>query len=177
MIAGESICYTKYMKFYESNEYRASKKWPHALSAGCVVYREENGAIEILLLKRNAHHPNNPGQSQVSYNLPKGHLDIGEAPEAAALRETEEEAGCSGEIETYLGAFLRSFVHPKFNIQNEKTVLFFAMRWQRDLDAIDNEHDERVWVSISDAPKLLDGTDSRGEGAVICRLEEFLELV
>jgi 8-oxo-dGTP pyrophosphatase MutT (NUDIX family) len=164
------------MKLYESGEYRASKNWPHALAAGCVVYREENGKIDILLLKRNAHHPNNPEQTQVSYNLPKGHLDAGEAPDAAALRETEEEAACTGEIETYLGAFSRTFVHPKFNIKNEKTVLFFALRWQRDLDSIDNEHDERVWVPLSEAPQLLDNTDSRGEGSVVHRLKEFLEL-
>lgn len=165
------------MKLYESGEYRASKDWPHALAAGCVVYRQSDDEIAVLLLKRNAHHPSNPNQTHISYNLPKGHLDIGEAPDRAALRETEEEAACTGMIETYLGAFGHTFVHPKFNIANEKTVLFFALKWERDLDAMDGEHDERVWVPLKEAAALLETTDTRGEGAVIKRLEDFLELI
>jgi 8-oxo-dGTP pyrophosphatase MutT (NUDIX family) len=63
--------------------------------AGGVVYRRRDGRREYLLIQ--ARHP--PGV----WVLPKGHIEIGETPEGAALREVLEEAGVRAAILARLG--------------------------------------------------------------------------
>jgi 8-oxo-dGTP pyrophosphatase MutT (NUDIX family) len=52
-------------------------------SAGGVVFRRENGERRYLLIRDTYRH----------WSFPKGHLELGEDPEAAARREVAEEAG------------------------------------------------------------------------------------
>jgi 8-oxo-dGTP pyrophosphatase MutT (NUDIX family) len=52
-------------------------------SAGGVVFRVENGQPLYLLIR----------DSYQNWGFPKGHLESGEAPEAAAAREVAEETG------------------------------------------------------------------------------------
>ena len=64
-------------------------------SAGGVVFRLDDG-LPLYLLIRDSYH---------NWGFPKGHLEAGEAPESAALREVSEETGLSdlsvrGEIDT-----------------------------------------------------------------------------
>ena len=54
-------------------------------SAGGVVVRVEEGTTFVLLIR----------DSYQNWGFPKGHLESGEVPEAAALREVEEETGVS----------------------------------------------------------------------------------
>lgn len=54
-------------------------------SAGGVVFRVADGQIVYLLIR----------DSYQNWGFPKGHLESGELPEAAALREVEEETGVS----------------------------------------------------------------------------------
>jgi 8-oxo-dGTP pyrophosphatase MutT (NUDIX family) len=70
---------------------------PSATHAGAVVYRGSEHAPEFLLIGASA----NP-QERV---LPKGHIERGEAPASAAVREVLEEAGVSAGLvdETPLG--------------------------------------------------------------------------
>jgi 8-oxo-dGTP pyrophosphatase MutT (NUDIX family) len=65
------------------------------LSAGGVVFRVEGGRPLFLLIR----------DSYANWGFPKGHVERGEAPEAAAVREVAEETGLSavesrGAIET-----------------------------------------------------------------------------
>jgi len=65
------------------------------VSAGGVVYRVVNGEAVFLLIR----------DSYANWGFPKGHLERGEAPEAAAVREVTEETGLAtvearGAIET-----------------------------------------------------------------------------
>lgn len=62
--------------------------------AGGVVHRGDGSARQFLLVssRRNAGH----------WVLPKGHIDPGETPEKAAVREVEEETGVRAEIEAPL---------------------------------------------------------------------------
>jgi 8-oxo-dGTP pyrophosphatase MutT (NUDIX family) len=53
------------------------------VSAGGVVYRVEDGRPLYLLIR----------DSYQNWGFPKGHLEKGELPEAAALREVSEETG------------------------------------------------------------------------------------
>jgi predicted NUDIX family NTP pyrophosphohydrolase len=60
-------------------------------SAGILLYRERNGAIEVLLV-----HPGGPvwaRKDDGAWSIPKGEFADGEEPEAAARRELKEETG------------------------------------------------------------------------------------
>jgi 8-oxo-dGTP pyrophosphatase MutT (NUDIX family) len=63
--------------------------------AGAVVFRERNDRVLYLVVSSS---------DGLNWVLPKGHIDPGETPEVAALRELEEEAGTVGEIVAPLSA-------------------------------------------------------------------------
>jgi len=163
------------MLMYESNEYRASKNWPYAISAGCIVYRHSENGFEVLLLKRGTGHPANRMDGD-QFNLPKGHVEFDETIVQTAARETAEEAGCEVKIVTYLGPKLWDITHPIHKVHVEKAVHYFAAEWQADLEEIDREHDEKVWVGLDEAIKLLGAPNPKGEDEVVKRLKKFLEL-
>lgn len=67
-----------------------SKRKPHMqprleTSSGGVVYRVREGAIQFLLIR----------DPYGNWGLPKGHLEAGETPVDAAVREVAEETGLS----------------------------------------------------------------------------------
>lgn len=73
----------------------ARRKAREETSAGGVVFRVEGGTPLFLLIR----------DSYRNWGFPKGHLEQGEAPEVAAVREVSEETGLSelslrGSIET-----------------------------------------------------------------------------
>ena len=57
--------------------------------AGAVVFRKRESQIQYLVVSSS---------DGLNWVLPKGHIDPGETPEIAALRELAEEAGVVGEI-------------------------------------------------------------------------------
>lgn len=57
--------------------------------AGAVVFRRSGDQVFYLVVSSS---------DGANWVLPKGHIDAGESPEAAALRELQEEAGVLGEI-------------------------------------------------------------------------------
>lgn len=62
-------------------------------SAGILLYRVTQGALEVLLV-----HPGGPfwkKKDEGTWTIPKGEVNPGEAPLAAALREFREETGTS----------------------------------------------------------------------------------
>jgi predicted NUDIX family NTP pyrophosphohydrolase len=68
-------------------------------SAGVLIWRRAGGALEVLLV-----HPGGPfwrNRDRGAWQIPKGGIDDGEEPVAAALREVEEELGLalSGELQ------------------------------------------------------------------------------
>ena len=64
---------------------------PAARSAGLIVFRERAGALEVLLGHMGG--PFWARKDEGAWSIPKGELDDGEEPLAAALREFEEELG------------------------------------------------------------------------------------
>jgi predicted NUDIX family NTP pyrophosphohydrolase len=68
------------------------------ISAGCLVTREGEHGLEVLLV-----HPRGATFRRPLFGIPKGLIDEGEDPEAAALRETLEETGLRVEIQESLG--------------------------------------------------------------------------
>lgn len=64
---------------------------PARHSAGILLYRRTGPELEVLLI-----HPGGPywlRRDQGAWQIPKGQVEADEAPEAAALREVEEELG------------------------------------------------------------------------------------
>jgi predicted NUDIX family NTP pyrophosphohydrolase len=62
-------------------------------SAGLLLYRESPEGLEVLLV-----HPGGPfwaKKDDGAWSIPKGHIEEGEDPLAAARREFAEETGCA----------------------------------------------------------------------------------
>ncbi|MCA9308948.1 NUDIX domain-containing protein [Candidatus Saccharibacteria bacterium] len=139
------------------------------------MFREVDGQVEVLLLFRKAgDFPHFIDGDIDSYHLPKGHLEMGETLEQAALRETAEEAGCEVKLKTYLGSRLNQYTD--VGIERDKAIHYFAGDWVKDLDGMDHEHSDRVWMSVDEAIKKIGGTNPKREDEVIRRFKKYLEL-
>jgi len=113
--------------------------------AGGVVFRTVDGERKYLLVESSK----SPGE----WVLPKGHIERKESPEAAAVREVEEEAGVRAAVVARAGeseyAVDRQPVH----------VVFFLMRYQRDTS---RQEDRAVaWRRYDEALRLLRFDDTR----------------
>jgi 8-oxo-dGTP pyrophosphatase MutT (NUDIX family) len=73
--------------------------------AGGIVFRHINGETYYLIVRAKPD-PNH-------WVIPKGHIEPGESPEAAAVREIREEAGVNSRIIDNLGAW-------QFNCRNKQ---------------------------------------------------------
>ncbi len=80
----------------ETRQLSRSKK--DLVSAGCVVTRSRGGTTEILLV-----HPRGATFRKPLFGIPKGHVEPGEQPAEAAVRETKEETGLNVRIVGDLG--------------------------------------------------------------------------
>ena len=69
-----------------SAEYRHTETWPYHISAGGVIYRHQQGRLEVVVLYRNR-------PDGRHYHLPKGTLHHDETLEDDARREVLEESG------------------------------------------------------------------------------------
>ena len=68
------------------------------LAAGCLVRATFDGEIRYLIV-----HPSGRYNARAPYSIPKGLVEAGETPEAAAVRETLEETGIACRIVESLG--------------------------------------------------------------------------
>lgn len=164
------------MQLSDNSEYRASKDWPYAISAGCVVYRFKDDKLQVLLLKRAAgDFPELPDSDKDTFHLPKGGVARTETLEQAALRETAEEAGVEVVIKAYLGSRIYEWDSHR-GFQQHKTVHYFAGEWQRDLEAMDQEHSEKLWLPYSKALNLLMAQHNpKQEELFLQNLQRYLE--
>lgn len=124
-------------------------------SAGGVAYRLRDGAPEIALISVRSRKAGDGSRWQ----LPKGIVESGEPPEAAALREVREEVGIACTlvapiemIEYWYVATERGGGRVRFH----KRVHFFLFRYDSgDVADHDHEVDEARWVGIDDAEGML----------------------
>ena len=119
--------------------------------AGAVVFRQRNDEVLYLVVSSS---------DGLNWVLPKGHIDPGETPEIAALRELEEEAGIIGEIVVPLST--RDFVKNG----KEAAVKFFLVQETGATESI--EERKLRWEEEAAALRLLTFAEARealSEGA------------
>jgi 8-oxo-dGTP pyrophosphatase MutT (NUDIX family) len=119
--------------------------------AGAVVFRRRNDQVLYLVVSSS---------DGLNWVLPKGHIDPGETPEIAALRELEEEAGIIGEIVVPLST--RDFVKNG----KEAAVKFFLVHETGATESI--EERKLRWEEEAAALRLLTFAEARealAEGA------------
>jgi len=105
-------------------------------SAGILLYRRRQGALEVLLV-----HPGGPAwanRDAGAWSIPKGEYGDGEDPRAVALREFEEETGqpppdgelvALGEIRQRGGKLVIAWATPGDLDPGQVTSNTFKMRW------------------------------------------------
>ena len=114
-------------------------------SAGGVVVRRVGDRSEVCLILRTRY-------GRRAWCLPKGHVEAGEDPPTAALREVQEETGLVCEILSPLGTTAYQFTEPGAPAPFAKTVWFFLMRARAgDLARHDAEALEVRWMALDEA--------------------------
>ena len=114
--------------------------------AGGVIFRRTGDRLEILLVRSKK----NPS----IWVFPKGHIERGETPEAAALRETGEEAGIDGDV---LGAVGRPL---EFISGDEPVrVQYFLIRATGVVATAEDR--EKCWFDLEDARLSLSYESAR----------------
>jgi len=87
--------------------------------------------------------------------LPKGHVDPGETPAEAAVREVREEAGVESVVEEKLGDV--KYVYTWDGERRFKVVSFFLCRYRSgSVRDHDHEVDRALWLPLADAPSRLE---------------------
>jgi 8-oxo-dGTP pyrophosphatase MutT (NUDIX family) len=113
-------------------------------SAGGVVIRDGPGGVEIALASRRTR------RGELAWGLPKGLVEEGEAPEAAALREVREETGLIAETRQHLDDISYWFVWEGERVK--KKVSFYLMDVVGgDTSLHDHEMEEVRWFPLADA--------------------------
>lgn len=121
------------------------------ISAGGVLVQLLGGRWHVAAIRP-------AGRPEGLWALPKGHVDPGEEPEAAALREVAEETGARGEAIEKLGDVKYFYVRDGARIF--KIVSFFLLRYTGgelgDVpEAFRHEVADTRWMPLEDAPRLL----------------------
>lgn len=116
--------------------------------AGGVVFRETNGAVQYLLVQASK----NPDE----WVLPKGHIEPGESPQYAAVREVREETGCWARVEAWIGDV-------RFPSGDETVkARFFRMKLLVDQDdKWPPENRKHEWLPLADAQTKASHPETR----------------
>jgi 8-oxo-dGTP diphosphatase len=110
-------------------------------AAGGVVYRRDDGALEVLLVHRPRYD---------DWTLPKGKLHRGESHEDGALREVEEETGLRCELGLELPS---SHYHDQKG--RPKVVRYWTMRPLGGAFHPHDEVDDARWLPLAEAETEL----------------------
>jgi 8-oxo-dGTP diphosphatase len=109
--------------------------------AGGVITRTNNGTTEIYVIHRPRYD---------DWSIPKGHIDAGESPRDAALREVREETGLVCEV-------LRPLQPHLYNLPTGEQceTHYFEMRVLEEGAPTDSEADEGKWIPAGQLHDVL----------------------
>jgi 8-oxo-dGTP pyrophosphatase MutT (NUDIX family) len=113
--------------------------------AGGLVFRQRQGEIFYLIVRAK------PDPSH--WVIPKGHIEPGEQPEAAAIREIREEAGVRAKIIATLGT-----LHFTYHGEQINTILYLLEYTGKTLP---EEQREFHWGLYEDCLSLLTFPDTK----------------
>jgi 8-oxo-dGTP pyrophosphatase MutT (NUDIX family) len=120
------------------------------VSAGGVALRGRGADAEVVLIM--------PRGTQ-RWQLPKGLLDQGESPAAAARREVREETGVDAEVVSPLETIEYWYVgtdRDGARVRFHKSVHFFLLEYRGgDVGEHDHEVSDARWLPLADAVRLL----------------------
>jgi 8-oxo-dGTP pyrophosphatase MutT (NUDIX family) len=119
---------------------------PLIRQSGAIVVRLDGTRPQVLLVtaKRN---PRN-------WIFPKGHIEKGESPEAAALREAKEEAGVVGTLIGPAGVLEYSFLGAKARVE------YFLAEFRREAGPPEDGR-SRAWFGLDEALERLNYKNTR----------------
>ena len=152
---------------------KAPAKQPYAkrvdeVSAGGLVV-DSTGKLGLLIGRRDL---KDATGKRILWSLPKGHIEEGETPEEAALREVQEETGIVSVIEKSLGVIDFWFMAGGKRIH--KTVHHYLFRENGGLLAAqESEVDEVAWFPLSE---IVDRLAYPDEKKLIARTNATQEL-
>ena len=120
-------------------------------SAGGLVVDEQGRAA--IISRRNK-------RGRLVWSLPKGHLEVGESLEDAAVREVSEETGILGRVLAPLGVI--DFYFTADDQRIHKTVHHFLLRAEGgQLSSDDSEVEATLWVPLEELHTVLTFADER----------------
>ncbi len=101
----------------------------------CII---QNVHDQVLLLKRSKNEVGNIGM----WELPGGHIDFGEHPNASVVREAFEETGIKIRMPSILN------ISSRLNKRNEHSIcMTYLVHVQTPPVTLSDEHDEYLWIS------------------------------
>jgi 8-oxo-dGTP pyrophosphatase MutT (NUDIX family) len=164
LYASERVKSAWISRLIEAYELLKGKKERAGQVVAAVPYwRSASGAVEFLVVR---------ARRCKRWTLPKGHVEEGDtSPEAAALREAEEEAGVTGEV---ISAPLGTYRYGSRG--KEKAVTAFLLKVERRVEMPEEERWRTpTWCSYEEAAKLLKGR-SEEDGLVGREHEQILRV-
>ena len=135
------------------------------VSAGGLVVTVDEGDARGALIGRVDR------RGRLLWSLPKGHIEAGETPEQAAVREVAEETGIIGRVVGQLGTIDFWFVAEGRRIH--KTVHHYLLLAEGgELSDADVEVTEVAWVPLAELPDRLAYDDER---RLVAKVPQLLE--
>ncbi len=138
----------------------------HETSAGGLCVKVEDGAAHVAVILRR----NRAGHMELC--LPKGHLEPGETPAEAAVREVQEETGARGSVICRLGTVDYWFSGTTTRIH--KVVHHFLMEYLDGELTVENDPDQEAedaaWIPLLEASSRLSYPNERRVVAAAIRL-------
>lgn len=113
-------------------------------SCGAIIYRDNNGVREYLVLFQ---------KGSKTWSFPKGHVEFHETEEQTAIREVFEETGLNIDL---IGGFRKTlFYRLPPNRLKEKTVVLFLAKTDDEPTINKKEIIDYRWCSYNEALKIL----------------------